>query len=383
MTSTPHQAMTSTPLPRAGALLAMAAAAAFLGAPWVLPAQEREPPRPGAETGAIRPPAGAPIAGLEGLDHVVIGVNDLAGAIQAYRRLGFQVADVRGALPGGPGALVDLGGGWLEFAAAPDSAGVARPYTFEGGLGMAWRVRALDAAVDSLGGRGVPFAETASGRDATPWRFAAPDVQPVSGTSVYLVQVDDARLAELVDGVVEGSPLEGRVVEHPNGARGLAYVTIAVRSFREPSEILREWGLDPLPDVEDPRGGRTVEVELPRGRLFLTAPSSGGGINDFLEERRAMAPPVGDRYYEGSILSIGLAVEDLDETVEFLDEHGIAHVSMDLPTGGRTEVVQGAPGWALRLEFVEAPRGAETGPGSPGGSAGEERSGYPPPGGTR
>jgi catechol 2,3-dioxygenase-like lactoylglutathione lyase family enzyme len=315
---------------------------------------------------AGRQPAGR-IEGLTGLDHVVIAVNDLAGAVEAYRRLGFEVVPADGAITGGPGAFVDLGTAYLGLMAPPDSAGEPRPYTFEGGLAQGWEVRDLGPAIVGLEKAGAAFregepaelaeegggaSERAQAPGRGPWRLALPQVQPISGTSVYLVQVDQPALDRLLkpDGPGPGS---AAAPEHPNGARGLAYVTVAVRSFEQPVKILRSWGLDPKPPVEDTRGARSVEVDLPEGKLFLVAPLTGGGINDFLEERRARAAPVGDRYYEGSILAIGIAVEDLDQTIDYLKERGIAHVPMELPTVGRAEVVQGAPGWGLRLEFVE------------------------------
>jgi hypothetical protein len=62
---------------------------------------------------------------------------------------------------------------------------------------------------------------------------------------------------------------------------------------------------------------------------------------------------VGDRYFEGGILSVGIGVSDLAETETFFQERDVPYIPMDL-AAGRTLVVQGAPAWSLRLEFVQA-----------------------------
>lgn len=363
----------------------------------------------GVAAGLPRPAAGQEegrIPGLLGLDDVVIGVNDLAGAKAAYERLGFTVVPLGGG-PGEPGALIDLGNGYVELATgSADSVGAPGRYTFEGGLAQVWEVEGLDSTTAYLKDRGarmsnpsvgafrVPAATSAApgapgepdarrnappgagGREAAPgtagaaaWRIAAPLVQPVSGTSLYFVDYDEANLRPLYRAILERAGIADPT-SHPNGARRLAYVTVAVRQLDRSVDILKSWGLHPLPPVADQRGSRTVEIPLPKGRLYLTTPTSGGGINDFLEERRAMAPPEGDRFYEGSILAVGIGVEDLEETTRYMDERDVAFVSMDLPSG-RTAVVQGAPGWNLRLEFVEVVDG-EAG-GAPWGAHGDER----------
>jgi hypothetical protein len=310
---------------------------------------------------------GKGLEGVAALDHVLIGVNDLKGAMTAYQRLGFTVIEVDRPGAQGPKALIDLGDGFLEFLTpAPDPAGKPQPYTFEGALAQGWSVARLDSVLVLMRQRGSAFDDPVSvalsgaardRRGAGTWRSAAPMTQPVSGSAVFLVGYDAERMASQYRDLLKRVGIDDPV-DHFNGAQSLAYVTIAVRHPDKSVEILKKWGLTPGPPLEDERGARTVRVPLERGALYLTAPISGGGINDFLEERRAHSEPLGERYYEGSIMSVGIGVENLKETIDYLTEKKIPYVPMNLPSG-RTVVVQGAPGWALRLEFVET-----TGPGA-------------------
>ncbi len=309
------------------------------------------------------------LPGLAGLDHVAIGVNDVVGALAAYRRLGFTVIPLYSPGAGGPGGIVDLGSGFLEFVApGVDSLGKPQPYTFEGAIGQGWEIGSSKDVAAFLrrkgGGTTAPVGATfalapdSAGKSAAPlpsgptFTLSEPREQPISGTAVYFVEYDQPKLRKLFDEIVRRSEV-GDPTDHPNGAAELAYVTVAVSHLGDIVKVLRGWGLDPKPPVRDERGAQTVEVRLPRGTLYLTSPTSSGGIDDFLEERRSKAPPVGSRYFEGSILSIGIGVEDLDETVDWLTDHNVPYVPLNLPPG-RGEVVQGAPGWGLRIEFVQA-----------------------------
>jgi hypothetical protein len=266
---------------------------------------------------------------------------------------------------------VDLRNGFLEFTTpSVDSLGRPEPYTFEGGVGQGWEVRSAKDATAALRARGGDAAEPVQATFAFPvdstggtapaaapaagptFTLAEPKEQPISGTPVYFVEYDLPKLRALFDAIVEKSGV-GDPTDHPNGAVGLAYVTIAVSRLENTVRVLQGWGLDPQSPIKDERGAYSVEVPLPKGRLFLVTPTSSGGIDDFLEERRAKAPPGSGRYFEGTILSVGIGVEDLNETIDWLTDHKITYIPMDLPAG-RVEVVQGAPQWGLRLEFVQA-----------------------------
>jgi catechol 2,3-dioxygenase-like lactoylglutathione lyase family enzyme len=346
-------------LPRRGARRASAAAVACLvaalpafAAPHAASAQQK--------TGAI--------PGLAGLDHVAIGVNDIAGALAAYRRLGFTVIPLDSPGAGGPGGIIDLGSGFLEFVApGVDSLGKPQPYTFEGAIGQGWEIGSSKDVAAFLRGKGgettapvgatFALAPDSAGKSAAAppgptFTLSEPSEQPISGTAVYFVEYDQPKLRPLFDEIVRRSGV-GDPTDHPNGAAELAYVTVVVSHLGDIVKVLRSWGLDPRPPVQDQRGAQTVEVPLPRGTLYLTSPTSNGGIDDFLEERRSKAPPVGSRYFEGSILSIGIGVADLNETIDWLTYHNVPYVPMDLPAG-RVEVLQGAPGWGLRIELVQA-----------------------------
>jgi hypothetical protein len=308
------------------------------------------------------------LPGLAGLDHVAIGVNDVAGALAAYRRLGFTVIPLGNPGAGRPGGIIDLGSGFLEFVApGVDSLGKPQPYTFEGAIGQGWEIgssKDVAAFLRAKGGEttapvGATFAlaPDSAGTSAAPppgpaFTLSEPREQPISGTAVYFVEYDQTKLRKLFDEIVRRSQV-GDPTDHPNGAAELAYVTVVVSHLGDIVKVLRSWGLDPKPPVQDQRGALTVEVRLPKGTLYLTSPTSNGGIDDFLEERRSKAPPVGNRYFEGSILSIGVGVEDLNQTIDWLTEHNVPYVPMDLPAG-RVEVLQGAPGWGLRIELVQA-----------------------------
>ena len=101
------------------------------------------------------------LPGLLGLDHVVIGANDVAGAVAAYQRLGFNVVPLKAPEGGGPGGLVDLGNGFLEFTTpSVDSLGRPEPYTFEGGVGQGWEVRSAKEATASPSKDPAPKSST-------------------------------------------------------------------------------------------------------------------------------------------------------------------------------------------------------------------------------
>ncbi len=311
------------------------------------------------------------LPGLVGLDHVVIGANDVAGALAAYQRLGFNVVPLKAPESGGPGGLVDLGNGFLEFTTpSVDSLGKPEPFTFEGAVGEGWEVRSAKEVAAYLRAHGGDTTEPVAATFAFPadssggaapaaappaeptFTLAKPREQPISGTPVYFVEYDLPKLRALVDAIVQKSGV-GDPTDHPNGAVELAYVTVAVSRLEETVKVLQSWGLDPKSPAKDERGAYSVEVPLPKGRLYLVSPTSSGGIDDFLEERRAKAPPGTGRYFEGAILSVGIGVEDLNATVDWLTDRKITYIPMNLPVG-RVEVVQGAPQWGLRIEFVQA-----------------------------
>jgi catechol 2,3-dioxygenase-like lactoylglutathione lyase family enzyme len=310
---------------------------------------------------ASPPAAGAPaggIPGLRGLDHVVIGVNDLIGAASAYERLGFEVVRVNHPQDAPAAAFVDLGTGYLELVPPePDTLGHPAPYTFEGALAQAWEVADLEAALEALGRGGAEFGEPRA-TDLAPRaagsviRRASPVSEPVSGSTIFLVEYDDAALRAAWDRAVRAGA-KADPVDHPNGAASLEYVTVVLRNPQGTVQTLDRWGLDAGAPAHDARGAQTSEVALGEGRLYLTVPTGGGGLDDFLEERRALAPPVGDRYFEGGILSVGVGVADLGETETFFQDRQVPYIPMDLASG-RSLVVQGTPGWSLRLEFVQA-----------------------------
>ncbi|MBA2564637.1 MAG: VOC family protein [Gemmatimonadetes bacterium] len=296
------------------------------------------------------------------LDHVVIGTNDLPAAIGAYERLGFSVLKANAEAGEREIALLQLGSGYVQLIApGADSTGKPSPFPFEGALAQGWEVEDLDAMLTDLERKGIRFTapaqgtlgaderqEGATGGEAL-LRRSFPSDQPVSGTAVYLVDYESG-FGEWVEDLARSAKAEAPGL-HLNGARRLAYVTVAERNTEQTLKILASWGLVAGPEVEDPRGGHTVKIALGQGAVYLTRPTSSGGIDDFLEERRARAAPVGTRYFEGSILSVGIEVYDLAETEQFFAEKAIPHIALDLPSG-KTLVVQGAPAWQLRLEFV-------------------------------
>jgi catechol 2,3-dioxygenase-like lactoylglutathione lyase family enzyme len=324
------------------------------------PAAEEQAAAAAAAAAAEPGPAGAGsagIPGLRGLDHVVIGVNDLIGAATAYERLGFEVVRVNHPQDVPAAAFVDLAGGYLELVPPePDSLGEPAPYTFEGALAQGWEVADLDAALDALRQRGVDFAESKA-TDLAPRapgsliRRASPASEPVSGSFVSLVDYDEPALRTAWERAVQAGATADPL-DHPNGAAGLEYVTVALLNPQGTVETLGRWGLGPGAPARDVRGAQTSEVDLGAGLLYLTVPTGGGGVDDFLAERRALAAPVGDRYYEGGILSVGIGVGDLGETETYFQDHDVPYIPMDL-AAGRTLVLQGAPAWSLRLEFVQ------------------------------
>lgn len=228
-------------------------------------------------------------------DHAVIAVRDLSEAIQRYQALGFVVS------PGGrhtgrgtENAIIRFGLDYLELIAIYDTAELAGRglngqalagflEQQEGGL-VGYALASADLAEDAerfqrtgLAAEG-PFAMERLRPDGRrlSWRLLVPGSVPWRRPWPFLIQWDapDAeRLAWEAPGV------------HPNGAAGVAGISLAVRSLESAIDLYqRQLGLTLAQEDDAPRlGARRATFRIGALTIELLAPVSAGPVQQTLE----------------------------------------------------------------------------------------------------
>jgi len=218
---------------------------------------------------------------ISGVDHLVILVEALEAAAAGYEELGFRVT------PGGEHAdgltrntLVPFADGtYLELASFVDPTGTLdnvwgwRPFLEKGGGLIDYCAASDDLAADARrlaaagfevsgpheGGRRLP--------DGTEISWKSAQVRQEGRVMPFLIEDLTPRFLR-----VPG----GKATEHPNGARGIARLLLAVEDTDNARTTLAA-----LAAVEKPEGGR--EDKLRFGRHELTLVASGGNAQRRLE----------------------------------------------------------------------------------------------------
>src|SRR5829696_6201 len=229
-------------------------------------------------------------------DHAVIAVADLEGAIEAYRALGFDVS------PGGRhehrgthNALIRFGGAdYVELL------GVYDPETAlksglngrtlaefvrerQGGLvGHCYATDDIEAEASRMRDAGLemvgPFdmgRERPDGRALT-WRLLVPEDIPWRRRWPFLIEWDDPDEERLA--------MEG-VGDHPNGARSVCGVSMAVRSLEEAVRLYSIlFDLEPTPrdEVTDLAAIR-ASFDVRGFAIDRLSPAGNGPVHKMLE----------------------------------------------------------------------------------------------------
>jgi catechol 2,3-dioxygenase-like lactoylglutathione lyase family enzyme len=252
---------------------------------------------------------------ITGIDHVLVGVRDLEAARRTFAHLGFTLSP-RGRHIGWGTAnyCVMLRTGYIELLGIVDPAQFTNNLDrfLEGGeglLGLAFATDDADAAAQDLQSKGIavegPKALSRKlelpGGDVEPaFRLVHPAPEATAGIAAFVCQ-------HLTPELVWQEPW----LDHPNGAQGLAAVTVAVA---DPGDAALAFGTLFGPDAVS-AGRGAVEVETGAGILRLTAPDGLAALFPGIANipTRALPRPAGLR----------VRVANIEATARYLDQAGV------------------------------------------------------------
>ncbi len=255
------------------------------------------------------------------LDHILIGVRDLARTPQTFgNSIGLTVTP-EGIHPGrgSHNRLIVFGPEYLELISIHDRIGpVFRPNLIpfldsrEGLFIFALGTHGIESGVEELRAHGLevedPIAGARHAEDGTTaysWLQAAIDKAGTPGSQTFLMQHND--------------PFEERFrepaepAEHANGALGVHHLGLAVRDAETAaSQWERAFGLSRREsDRRGDVGLRRTSLALGNCTLDFLSPSEGGVLAEFL-----------DRYGEAPY-ELALDVRDISVAKDYLQEHGV------------------------------------------------------------
>lgn len=280
---------------------------------------------------------------LTGIDHVIIGVRDLEAAARRFEEQPGLRASGGGIHPSGGTAnrIIVIGETYLELIAvrAPDEAqpGITqRLAKGEGYLNVALDSNDLEADSAAMRERGVallgPTAgqlRSADGR-ARGWLRSDVERPDLAQRYPFLIQHDS-----------EGEERRFRLAgwaqppAHPLGATKVLSTTIAVDDLREAAlRFSHIYGLSPSESFTGEAdgwdallvvfplgtGGQSLELAMP---LPLSAEDDAAIEMEHLPDAGALRDHLA-RYGE-SVCRMTLAVEDLNQARQFLDEHDVTY----------------------------------------------------------
>ncbi|ACM06783.1 VOC family protein [Thermomicrobium roseum] len=224
---------------------------------------------------------------LRQIDHLVVLVPDLEAAIQEYRGAGFTVVPGGTHPTGTHNALIGFGdGAYLELLAFYEDNPAHRWHRFRaaggGIIDLCVLVEGIEAECQRLERAGFTY-QLAAGSRTRPdgftiaWKNATPPDE-LTGQLPFLIE-DVTPRQERVP--------HGQQAEHPNGARGVAEVVIAVRDLAPVVSAWRALLEAPGEAAEDPILGTPVHrFALGPHRVSLAA-----GPHPLIEERLGRAGP--------------------------------------------------------------------------------------------
>lgn len=282
---------------------------------------------------------------LTGLDHIIIGVNDLSRAETVFSRdLGLAVSG-GGVHPTGGTAnrVIVIGDTYIELIAVRQPREAQRSMLDrlakgEGYLNFVLASNDIDADSAAIAGRGVSILGPQPGQLASPdgrvRGWSRTDIERADLTQHYpfIIQHDST-------GKERRFRLAGyqQPPEHPLGAVKIASVTIAVADLDEAARRFQHiYGLTPSdPFTGDADGWETALVSFRLGEsgqsFELAAPLLMGNEADLettiLPETGSLAYHL--RTYGESLCRITLAVADFDAARRYLDLHGVTFTAVN------------------------------------------------------
>lgn len=257
-------------------------------------------------------------------DHAVIAVSDLDRAVEAYRRLGFDV------FPGGRhehrgthNALIRFGGAdYIELLGVYDPEIAVESglngrtlaefvHNWEGGLvGHCYATDDIEAEAARMREAGLEMVGPFEMRRARPdgrtltWRLLVPEDIPWRRRWPFFIQWDDPDEERLS---VEG------VGNHPNGAVSITGVSVVVRDLDEAVGLYSIlFGSDSLgTDEVSDLGADRARFNVCGFTIDLLSPTGSGRVREALE-----------RYDEGPF-DVRIEVADLEAAADFLAGVGV------------------------------------------------------------
>lgn len=284
---------------------------------------------------------------LTGLDHIIIGVNDLEQAVHVFsQNLGLAVSG-GGIHPSGGTAnrIIVIGDTYIELITVnkPEEAQQSildRLAKGDGYLNFVLSSNDIAADVEAIAQRGIPIIgpapgqlKSADGRERNWWRA---DIERRDLTQHYpfIIQHDST-------GEQRRFKLAGWTIPpaHPLGAVKVLSTTIAVAGLKEAApRFARIFGLTPSePYTGDAEAWEALLVAFPLANgeqsfeLVEPLPLADNTIlqTSLLPEPGSLANYL-DTYGE-SLCRITLAVERMEDSRRFLDEHGVTYTYQDHP----------------------------------------------------
>jgi catechol 2,3-dioxygenase-like lactoylglutathione lyase family enzyme len=263
------------------------------------------------------PPAQASAGTITGIDHVLVGVNDLEAARETWGGLGFTLSP-RGRHIGWGTAnyCIMFPGDYIELL------GIIDPTQFtnnlnrflevrEGLLGLALRSRNVETVARALTAGGVALQgvkdlartlELPEGEVLPAFKLVHLPAAVTPGVASFVCQ-------HLTPELVWQDPW----LKHENGARAIGSVTTVVD---DPSTVAlpygRLFGFDRVLVGED-----WIQVDSGRGALIFTTQDGLGRLHPWLEEVPDHPAPW--------LAALHLAVDDLAATAAYFDRAAIAH----------------------------------------------------------
>ncbi len=284
---------------------------------------------------------------LVGLDHIIIGVNDLAGAEKVFsQQLGLAVSG-GGIHPSGGTAnrVIVIGDTYIELITvrAPEEAQQSlldRLAKGDGYLNFVLASNDIEADSAAMRQRGVPIIGPVAGQLKSPdghtrgWQRADIEHPELAQHYPFIIQHDST-------GEERRFRLAGwrQPPEHPLGAVKVLNATIAAKDLKEAAARFQHiYGLEPSePFSGDADGWEALLVAFSLGdsgqsfELAEPLPLSEGTV---LETPLLPEPGSLDAYlqtYGESLCRITIAVEDIAASCRFLDEHGVTYTYQDEP----------------------------------------------------